>query len=61
MDIHCRWADTCQVLDMSLFIVDLITGNIHQESGHSWDIDARDYIEKIVRKGFVAFAPTISQ
>ena len=61
LDIHCRWSDNCQVRGINLFIVDLTTGNIHKESGFSWDIDARDYIDEIIRKGFVAFASTIRQ
>lgn len=61
LDIHCRWSDNCQVRGIKMFIVDLTTGNMHEESGFSWDIDARDYIDKIVRKGFVAFASTIRQ
>ena len=61
LDIHCRWSDNCQVRNIDFFIVDLTTGNIHKEAGFSWDIDARDYLEKIVRKGFVAFASTIRQ
>lgn len=44
MDIHCRWADECQVRQMEIMLIDTKTGVITAEQGGSWNEDARDYV-----------------
>lgn len=61
LNIYCRWSDNCQVRNIDFTIVDLTSGKIYQESGVSWDMDARDYIELITSKAFNKFAADIRQ
>lgn len=59
INIHCKWADECQVHNITFTIVDLTTGKVYQETGLSWDMLARDYIELIAGKAFKKFAADI--
>ena len=61
MNIYCRWADNCQVHNINFTIVDLSSGKVYQESGSSWDTDARDYIDSIAKKAFNKLAVDIRQ
>lgn len=55
LGIHCPWSDNCYVRYIDFALVDLTTDKIYYESGVSDDIDARDYIETIVSRGFQRF------
>lgn len=61
MNVYCRWSDNCQVHSINFTLVDLTTGKIYQESGSSWDMEAREYIDSTASKTFKRFAADIRQ
>lgn len=61
INIICKWADECQVRNMTFTIVDLTTGKVYQETGLSWNMLARDYIESIAGRTFKKFAADIRE
>lgn len=56
LNVVCRWSDDCQVRNMNITLVDIITGKSYTETGTAWEEDARNYIDRLTGKVFRKFA-----
>jgi len=52
MNIHCRWADNCQVREMETFLFDVETGEVERVQGSSWNLEAKEVIDSSLGKLF---------